>query len=137
MGINFVSHLLDYEYLSTFLGPYFHFCSGNLSKIFFDLRGGQTQSRKLCLKGDQTYYITGCHGACNSESIAAMNMQFFCITVYVHRLTYSIKMINLPFPQEAWHGDKILTYLLIKVSNEVTYLRETGPSRAILARGIQ
>ena len=29
------------------------------------------------------------------------------------------------------------TYLLIKVSNYATYLRETGPSRAVLVRGIQ
>ena len=48
--------------------------------------------------------------------IAAMNMQFFCITVYVHRLIYSIKMIALPFSEEAWQGDKYFTYLLIKVS---------------------
>ena len=59
----------------------------------------------------------------------------FCITVYVHRLIYSIKMIALLFSEEAWQGDKILIYLLIKVSNEVTtYLRETGPFRAILVR---
>ena len=32
-------------------------------------------------KGGQTYHITSCHGACNSESIAAINTQFFCITV--------------------------------------------------------
>ena len=57
--------------------------------------------------------------------------------MYLHRLTYSIKMIALPFPEEAWQGDKILTYLLIKVSNEVTYLSEKWPFRAILARGIQ
>ena len=82
--------------------------------------------------------ITGCHGACNSESIAAMNTQFFfCITVYMHKLIYSIKMIALPFPEEAWQGDKGLTYLLIKVSNEVTYHPETEPFRAILVRGIQ
>ena len=46
-------------------------------------------------------------------------------------------MIALPFSEEVWQGDKYLTYLLIKVSNEVTYLREIGPFRAILARGIQ
>ena len=48
-----------------------------------------------------------------------------------------ISVTSLPFPQEAWQGDKILTYLLIKVSNEVTYLHEIGPFRAILTRGIQ
>ena len=56
--------------------------------------------------------------------------------MYVHRLIYSIKMIALPFPEEAWQGDKILIYLLIEVSNEVTYLSEKGPFRAILARGM-
>ena len=45
---------------------------------------------------------------------------FFAFTVYVHRLIYSIKMIAVPFSEETWQGDKILTYLLIKVSNEVT-----------------
>ena len=65
------------------------------------------------------------------------NTQFFCITVYVHRLIYSVKMISLPFPQEARQGNEILTHLLINVSNEVTYLCETGPSMAILARGIR
>ena len=62
---------------------------------------------------------------------------FFAFTVYVHRLIYSIKMIAVPFSEETWQGDKILTYLLIKVSNEVIYLRETGPFRAVLVRGIQ
>ena len=66
-----------------------------------------------------------------------MNMQFFCIAVHVHRLIYSLKIIALPFPEEAWQGNKILSYLLIKLSNEVIYLRETGPFRTILARGIQ
>jgi len=61
----------------------------------------------------------------------------FCVTVHVHRLIYSIRMIALPFPEEAWQGDKIWIYLLIKLSNEVTYLREKGPFRTILARGIQ
>ena len=41
-------------------------------------------------------------------------------------------MIALPFSEEAWQGDKILIYLLIKLSKEVTYLRETGPFRTIL-----
>ena len=36
-------------------------------------------------------------------------------------------MTAVSFSEEAWQGDKILTYLLIKVSNEVTYLRETEP----------
>ena len=62
---------------------------------------------------------------------------FFAFTVYVHRLIYSIKMIAVPFSEETWQGDKILTYLLIKVSNEVIYLRETRPFRAVLVRGIQ
>ena len=63
---------------------------------------------------------------------------FFAFTVYVHRLIYSIKMIAVPFSEETWQaGDKILTYLLIKVSNEAIYLRETGPFRAVLVRGIQ
>ena len=44
----------------------------------------------------------------------------------MHRLIYSIKMIALPFPQEAWQGDKILTYLFVKVSNEVANLCEIG-----------
>ena len=56
--------------------------------------------------------------------------------MHVHRLIYFIKMIALPFPEEAWQDDKILI-VLIKLSNEVTYLRETGPFRTILARGIQ
>ena len=30
-----------------------------------------------------------------------------------------------------------MTYLLIKVSNEIAYFCETGPSKAILARGIR
>ena len=64
-----------------------------------------------------------------------MNTVFY-ITVYVHRLIYSIKMIALPFSEEVWQGDKFLTYL-IQVSNEVTYLREIGPFEAILATGIQ
>ena len=55
-----------------------------------------------------------------------MNTQFFCITVYVDRLIYSIKMIALPFSEEAQQGNKCLTYLLIKVSNEVACLCETG-----------
>ena len=61
-------------------------------------------------------------------------MQFFVcllITVYVHRLIYSIKMIALPFSEEAWQGDKILIYLFIEVSNEVTYLRETGSFKGL------
>ena len=70
--------------------------------------------------------ITGCYGACNSESIAAMNMQFF-----------ALQCIALPFPEEAWQGYKILTYLLINVSNEVTYLHETAPFWTILTKGIQ
>ena len=60
------------------------------------------------------------------NSYKRARMQFFVcllITVYVHRLIYSIKMIALPFSEEAWQGDKILIYLFIEVSNEVTYLR--------------
>ena len=45
------------------------------------------------------------------------------------------EMIALPFPQETWQDNKILTYLLIKVSNEITYFCETGLSKAILVRG--
>ena len=45
--------------------------------------------------------------------------------MYVHRLIYCVKMIVLPFPQEAWQGDKTLIYLLIKVSNEVfTFVKQ-------------
>ena len=58
----------------------------------------------------QTYYITLHHwllwgmllGKYNSYEHAV-----FCITVYVHRRIYSIKIIALPFPEEAWQGNKV------------------------------
>ena len=43
-------------------------------------------------KNGQTYQITSCHGACNSESIAAINTQFFALQCYVHKLIYSLKI---------------------------------------------
>ena len=97
---------------------------GSLERLIAELQ------RSPSLK---TYYITLHHRLHVTQSIAPMNTQFFTVCAQSD-LLHKNEMIALPFPQEAWQGDKIFDLFL---SNEVPYLHETGPSRAILARGIQ